>query len=76
MNIYLGKSVEKNPTIQRHEIIGRIAAFGPKAETMDVRGKYFTAGDRVSWAIYATNPTDMNYIHGMPQKVDKHRSLK
>lgn len=71
MNPYLGKSVEKNPTIQRHEIIGRIAAFGPVAEN-----RYLTAGDRVTWAIYVTNPTDMNYIHGMPQKVDKHRSLK
>ncbi len=48
VNTYSGKRIEKNPTILGHEIIGRIAAFGPNAETMDVRGRYLTAGDRVS----------------------------
>lgn len=75
VNTYSGKRIEKNPTILGHEIIGRIAAFGPNAETMDVRGRYLTAGDRVSWAVYATDPTDLNYIHVIPQKIDKHRSL-
>ena len=75
LNTYAGKRLEKNPTILGHENIGHIAAFSPDAENMDIRGRYLTAGDRVSWAVYATDPTDLNYIHVIPQKIDKHRSL-
>lgn len=71
VNTYSGKRLEKSPTILGHEIIGRIAGFGPHAQNMDVRGRYLSAGERVTWAIYATDPNDLNYIHGMPQKAER-----
>lgn len=65
---YCGKRKEKTPTILGHEIVGRIAAFGKNAPRVDERGKTLQIGDRVSWAIYASDPNSPLAKAGIPQK--------
>lgn len=68
LNTYLGKRKEKTPTILGHEIVGRILAFAPDHDQMDTRGDTIQVGDRASWAIYASDPTDALSRQGIPQK--------
>ena len=67
---YTGKRIEKNPTILGHEIVGRIAAFGQDALEKDIRGISLKIGDRVTWAIFASNPESKFSKMGMPQKAE------
>ncbi|MCC7065934.1 MAG: alcohol dehydrogenase catalytic domain-containing protein, partial [Planctomycetes bacterium] len=53
---FTGKRTEKTPTILGHEITGVIAELGPEAPTQDLRGAPLRPGDRVTWAIYASDP--------------------
>lgn len=68
LNTFCGKRTEKTPTILGHEIVGRIAAFGPNAPAKDCRGAALRVGDLVTWAIYASDPTSPLARQGMPQK--------
>lgn len=68
---FCGKRFEKTPTILGHEIAGRIAAFGPETAAPDLRGAPLAAGDRVSWAIFASDPESELSRRGIPQKGDK-----
>lgn len=68
ISTYLGKRVEKSPTILGHEIVGRIAAFAPGASVYDAYGNPLKVGDRITWAIYAANPTSEISLRGIPQK--------
>jgi putative phosphonate catabolism associated alcohol dehydrogenase len=65
---YTGKRKEKSPTILGHEIIGRIAAFGPASVQSDLRGNAIEEGDRITWAIFASDPSSEMAKNGMPQK--------
>ncbi len=65
---YLGTRTEKTPTILGHEIIGRIAALGPDAPRSDCRGAALRVGDRITWAIYASDPCSCMARAGIPQK--------
>lgn len=65
---YVGRRIEKSPTILGHEIVGRIAAFGPGTPTRDARGETLHVGDRVTWAIYAASPDSELSHRGIPQK--------
>lgn len=65
---YTGKRKEKNPTILGHEICGSIVAFGNKAKKLDARNNALAIGDRITWAIYASDPHDKMSIKGIPQK--------
>ncbi len=65
---YLGKRTEKTPTILGHEIIGRIESLGIDAPAIDCRGAALRAGDRITWAIYASDPCSCMARAGMPQK--------
>lgn len=67
---YTGRRIEKNPTILGHEIVGRIAAFGPEAIENDLSGANMEIGDRVSWAIFSSNPGAEISKRGIPQKAD------
>ena len=67
---YTGKRIEKNPTILGHEIVGRIEAFGPGAPERDLRGNSLKIGDRITWAIFASNPESEFSKMGMPQKAE------
>lgn len=68
ISTYLGKRVEKSPTILGHEIVGRIVAFAPGAAVLDVCGNPLNIGDRITWAIYAANPASEISLRGIPQK--------
>jgi putative phosphonate catabolism associated alcohol dehydrogenase len=65
---YTGKRTEKTPTILGHEIVGRIAAIGPDTPETDCRGAVLRPGDRVTWAIYASDPCSCMARAGIPQK--------
>lgn len=69
-DLYTFKGVrkEKSPTILGHEITGYIVAFGPDCPKFDNRGKELKLGDRITWAIYASDPEDSNSKKGFPQK--------
>lgn len=68
IHTYLGKRIEKNPTILGHEIVGVIDSFGPHAPTHDLIGKQLNKGDKVTWAIFASSPEDELAKKGIPQK--------
>lgn len=68
LNTFSGKRIEKAPTILGHEIVGRIEELGPDAPGADCRGTALGIGDRVSWAIYASDPGSALARRGMPQK--------
>ncbi len=68
LNTFVGKRQEKTPTILGHEIVGRIEAFATDHPKTDARGAELQIGDRVSWAIYASDPTDPLSTRGIPQK--------
>lgn len=65
---YSGKRKEKTPTILGHEIVGRIIQFGPQASLVDLNENVLSVGDRVSWAIYASDPNSKYAQIGIPQK--------
>lgn len=65
---YSGKRKEKTPTILGHEIVGRIAAFGPASPKQDERGAFLRIDDRVTWGIYASDPDSEMARAGIPQK--------
>ena len=65
---YKGVRKEKSPTILGHEITGYIVAFGPNYPKFDNRGGKLKLGDRITWAIYASDPEDPNSKKGFPQK--------
>ena len=65
---YKGERKEKSPTILGHEISGHIVAFGPHAPEFDNKGNPLKLGDRITWAIYASDPEDPNSKKGFPQK--------
>jgi len=65
---YKGVRKEKSPTILGHEITGYIVAFGPDCIKLDNRGEKLKIGDRITWAIFASDPEDPNSKRGFPQK--------
>ncbi len=65
---FQGKRTEKNPTILGHEITGHIVELGPGAPTKDLRGLPLIIDSRVTWGIYASDPTSEYSKKGIPQK--------
>lgn len=68
LNTYCGKRQEKTPTILGHEVVGRIVAFGEDHPSVDERGANLQLNDRISWAIYASDPKEELSQRGIPQK--------
>lgn len=68
INTYCGKRFEPVPTILGHEITGRIADFGSAENPADERGHILRKGDRISWAIFASDPESELSLAGIPQK--------
>jgi putative phosphonate catabolism associated alcohol dehydrogenase len=68
LNTFAGKRTEKTPTILGHEIVGRIEELGPGAPATDGRGAPLRAGDRITWAIFASDPCSCLAQRGIPQK--------
>ncbi len=65
---FSGKRTEKTPTILGHEIVGRIERFVTGAPEIDVRGNQLQLGDRITWAIFASDPASEMARKGIPQK--------
>ncbi len=68
LNTFCGKRFEATPTILGHEMIGTIAEFGPDSPRLDLVGKSLQIGDRLSWAIFASDPDSELAQKGIPQK--------
>ncbi|MDR9447140.1 MAG: zinc-binding dehydrogenase [Balneolaceae bacterium] len=67
VNTYLGKRKEKTPTILGHETIGVVVDV-PKERIDDVFGRQVQKGDRITWGIFASDPSDPMSSKGIPQK--------
>lgn len=70
LHTYNGKRKEKSPTVLGHEIVGRISAMGDEVPKKDLRGDFLRLGDRISWAIFSSNPESPISLSGFPQKAD------
>ena len=68
LNTFAGKRTEKTPTILGHEVVGVIEEMAPGAPALDCRGATLQIGDRVTWAIYASDPDSWLARAGIPQK--------
>jgi alcohol dehydrogenase len=66
-----GRRNVPTPTVLGHEILGRVAAFGPLAPRRDAAGQPLEVGSRVTWSIVA-NCGDCFYCRrGLPQKCQR-----
>ncbi len=68
LHTFSGRRVEKTPTILGHEIVGRIEELAPGAPARDCRGADLGVGQRITWAIYASDPDSQMSRMDMPQK--------
>lgn len=66
-----GRRVEPTPCVLGHEIVGRIASFGPGAPTTDLTGAPIAIGDRVTWTLAASCGECFFCQKGLPQKCEK-----
>jgi alcohol dehydrogenase len=59
------------PTILGHEILGRIAGFGPEAPQRDAAGRPLRPGDRVTWSLVASCGDCFYCGRSLPQKCER-----
>lgn len=71
LHTYLGRRVVPVPTILGHEILGRIAAFGPTARRYDAAGRALSVGDRVTWSLVASCGDCFYCRRRLPQKCER-----
>ena len=55
------------PSVLGHEIIGEVVAL-PDIPVRDYHGQILELGDRLSWTVYAHDPSDELARRGIPQK--------
>nr|WP_303652701.1 zinc-binding dehydrogenase [Paludisphaera mucosa] len=65
-----GRRPTPTPSVLGHEILGRIAAFGPEAGRDDAAGRPMAAGERVTWAVVASCGACLPCRRGLPQKCE------
>jgi putative phosphonate catabolism associated alcohol dehydrogenase len=70
LNTFTGKRVEKNPTILGHEAVGIVEKICDENVITDLNGNLVQEGDRITWAIYASDPLDPLSLKGVPQKAN------
>ncbi len=66
-----GRRTVPVPTILGHEVLGKIAAFGPAAARHDAAGEPLTVGDRITWAIVASCGECFYCRRSLPQKCER-----
>ncbi len=66
-----GRRAVPVPTILGHEVLGRIADFGPSAPRVDASGRPLSVGDRVTWAIVASCGECFYCRRLLPQKCER-----
>lgn len=70
LHTYNGRRIEKCPTILGHEIVGSIAQLPRGEKIIDLRGNIMQEGDKITWAIFSSNPLGKLAQMGIPQKSD------
>jgi putative phosphonate catabolism associated alcohol dehydrogenase len=70
LHTYSGRRKEKSPTILGHEITGIVQALPENEELSDLNGQTLKIGDRLTWAIYSSEPNTRLSQIGIPQKSD------
>lgn len=71
LHTYLGRRHGPAPSVLGHEMVGRIAAFGPAHNQLDWRGAALAIGDQVSWAVAASCGDCYFCHHELPQKCQR-----
>ncbi len=66
-----GRRAVPVPTILGHEVLGRIAEFGPSAPRVDASGCPLSIGDRVAWAVVASCGECFYCRKLLPQKCER-----
>ena len=51
LHSHAGRRRVATPSVLGHEIVGRIAAFGPGTQQVDYAGQAAAVGDRITWSI-------------------------
>ncbi len=71
LHSYTGRRSVPTPSILGHEILGRIASFGPGACRQDIAGQTLNEGDRVTWSVAANCGGCFFCRNHIPQKCDR-----
>ncbi len=71
LHTYSGLRNEPCPTILGHEIVGIIEAISLEHSGLDARGNQLHIGDRITWTVFSSDPSSVNYQPEIPQKNDK-----
>jgi putative phosphonate catabolism associated alcohol dehydrogenase len=66
-----GRRPVPTPTILGHEILGRIAEFGPHASRLDAADRELSVGDRVTWGVVASCGDCFYCLRRLPQKCER-----
>jgi alcohol dehydrogenase len=66
-----GRRTVPVPTILGHEILGRVAEFGPDAPRCDAAGLPVKLGDRIAWSIVASCGDCFYCLRSLPQKCER-----
>lgn len=70
LHTWHGRRQEPTPCVLGHEIVGRIAGFGPGAPRTDLRGAPLAEGDRITWTLAASCGGCFFCRHDLPQKCE------
>jgi alcohol dehydrogenase len=71
LHTFTGRRTGPTPTVLGHEIVGRVAAFGPEAPRTDMRGTPLSVGDRVTWSVAASCGLCFFGSAGLRQKCER-----
>ncbi len=70
LHTWHGRRQEPVPCVLGHEIVGRIAAFGPGSPRTDLRGEPLAEGDRITWTLAASCGACFFCRNDLPQKCE------
>jgi len=70
LHTYTGRRTSPAPSVLGHEIVGRIASFGPDTPRLDVAGGLLNEGDRVTWSVAVGCGRCFYCRHHLPQKCE------
>ncbi|RAJ08870.1 alcohol dehydrogenase [Chitinophaga skermanii] len=68
LHTFCGTRKEACPTVLGHEIVGEILDISPTHTGFDLNGEPLIIGDRITWSIFASDPTSHYAQAGIPQK--------
>jgi alcohol dehydrogenase len=71
LHTHAGRRTEATPTVLGHEIVGRVAAFGPATTRTDATGEPIDVGTRVSWSVTVGCGVCFFCAIDLPQKCER-----